>query len=478
MPARHFAPDGGVPAPIREGVDRLREALDVPVSFPADVLAEADRAATSPRVPDLDLTGVEFVTIDPEGSMDLDQALHLERSGRGYVVRYAIADVAAWVPPGGAIDAEARRRGQTLYAPDRRAALHPPRLSESSASLLADGTPRPAQVWTIRLDAEGRQTEARVERAMVRSRAKLTYPGVQADLDAGRAPESLLLLRTVGDLRLAVERDRGGVSLEIPEQEIHASDSHWQLRFRTPLPVESWNAQISLLTGGAAAQLMLDGRVGLLRTLPPAEQYSVDKLRRTAKALGIRWEGSMSYPELVRSLDPGKPEHLAMMNACTLLFRGAGYLAFDGEVPEGNVEHGALAMPYAHVTAPLRRLVDRFTGEICVSLCAGATPPEWALAALPELPKLMGQSDSRAKKYERGIVDLLETLVLSGHVGATFRGTVIDVDSGKGVGVVHLRDPAVESVVKGTNLDLGDEVAVRLVDADLATGRTTFEKAS
>ena len=90
----------------------------------------------------------------------------------------------------------------------------------------------------------------------------------------------------------------------------------------------------------------------------------------------------------------------------------------------------------------------------------------------------MGQSDSRAKKYERGIVDLLEALVLSGHVGATFRGTVIDVDSGKGVGVVHLRDPAVESVVKGTNLDLGDEVAVRLVDADLATGRTTFEKAS
>ena len=130
MPARHFAPDGGVPAPIREGVDRLREALDVPVSFPADVLAEADRAATSPRVPDLDLTGVEFVTIDPEGSMDLDQALHLERSGRGYVVRYAIADVAAWVPPGGAIDAEARRRGQTLYAPDRRAALRDARAHE------------------------------------------------------------------------------------------------------------------------------------------------------------------------------------------------------------------------------------------------------------------------------------------------------------------------------------------------------------
>jgi exoribonuclease R len=232
--------------------------------------------------------------------MDLDQALH--PSGPGCVVRYAIADVAACAS--GAIDAEARRRGQTLYAPDRRAALHPPRLSESSASLLADGTPRPAQVWTIRLDAEGRQTEARVERAMVRSRAKLTYPGVQADLDAGRAPESLLLLRTVGDLRLAVERDRGGVSLEIPEQEIHASDSHWQLRFRTPLPVESWNAQISLLTGGAAAQLMKTG--GRTARTRPRRAVPVDKLRRTASPrhpLG----GLHVLPKLVRSLDPGKP---------------------------------------------------------------------------------------------------------------------------------------------------------------------------
>ncbi|HOB04994.1 MAG TPA: RNB domain-containing ribonuclease [Propionibacteriaceae bacterium] len=477
MPAVHFATEGDVPAPIREGVRRLREALEVPSEFPADVLAAAEEAATSPSIPALDRTDIEFVTIDPEGSMDLDQALHIERSGSGYVVHYAIADVGAWVEPSGAIDTEARLRGQTLYAPDWRAALHPPRLSEDAASLLADGTPRPAQLWTITLDSDGVQTDAQVERAMVQSRAKLTYTGVQADLNAGRASESLQLLKTVGELRLEVERERGGVSLEIPEQEVESHGDDWALHFRTPLPVEGWNAQISLLTGGAAAQIMLEGEVGLLRTLPPAEQYSIDKLRRTAKALDITWPGAMTYPELVRSLDPTKPTHLAMMNACTLLFRGAGYLAFDGAPPEGNIEHGALAMPYAHVTAPLRRLVDRFAGEICVSLCAGEAVPDWVRGALPELPKLMGASDSRAKKYERGIVDLLEALVLSGHRGKTFTGVVVDYDPGKQTGIVHLKDLAVESFVRGRRLELGEEERVRVVEADLTTGRTTFEAA-
>jgi exoribonuclease R len=475
VPARQFTADGGVPKPIRDGVNRLREALEVPIEFPAAVLAEAEAAATSPKLPALDRTDIEFVTIDPEGSMDLDQALHIERQGSGYVVHYAIADVAAWVTPGGAIDAEARKRGQTLYAPDWRAALHPPRLSEAAASLLADRTARPAQLWTITLDADGLQTDARVERAMVRSRAKLTYTSVQADLDAGRASESLNLLKIVGELRLKAEEDRGGVSLEIPEQEIEAKAGQWTLTFRRPLPVEGWNAQISLLTGGAAAQVMMEAKVGLLRTLPPAEQFAVDRLRRTAKALHIRWPGSVSYPEFVRSLDTSQPTHLAMMNACTLLFRGAGYLAFDGAEPAGNVQHGALAMPYAHVTAPLRRLIDRFAGEICVAVCAGVAVPEWVREALPALPALMSESDSRAKKYERGIVDLLEALVLSGHVGETFDGVVVDFDPGRGSGVLHVNDVAVETFVRGKGIAAGDEITARLVEADLVTGRTTFE---
>ena len=80
--------------------------------------------------PERDETGIPFITIDPPGSMDLDQAVHIERSGEGFRVRYAIAYLPAFVAPGGAIDIEAQVRGQTIYAPDQRTPLHPAPVSE------------------------------------------------------------------------------------------------------------------------------------------------------------------------------------------------------------------------------------------------------------------------------------------------------------------------------------------------------------
>lgn len=463
-----------VPAPLAEGLERLRSELGVPEGFPAEVTAAAEQAAASPRLPQTDRTDLEFVTIDPPGSMDLDQAVFIERDGSGYLVWYAIADVAAFVDPGGVIDAEAHRRGQTFYAPHQRTALHPPELSEAAASLLEDQV-RPALLWRLPVDERGECSAPSVERALVRSRARLTYAEVQAQLDDGSASESLQLLKEVGLLREQVERDRGGVSLNIPEQEVHvADDGSWVLAFRTPLPVEGWNAQISLLTGMAAAQLMLGAKVGILRTLPPADEGSLRKLRNTARALGIDWPASMEYPEFVRSLDPSQGRDAAMMYACTTLFRGAGYEAFNGSVPE-QAQHAALAIEYAHCTAPLRRLVDRHTGEICVAITAGQPVPEWVTAELDGLPETMAASDRRAKQYERGIVDLTEALVLSNRVGEEFRGTVVSVDEDGRKGRLVIADPAVEANVTGERLPLGEEVTARLVTADVAKGEVRFE---
>ena len=89
------------------------------------------------------------------------------------------------------------------------------------------------------------------------------------------------------------------------------------------MPIEDWNAQISLLTGMAAAELMLGAKIGILRTLPPARQGDIDRLRHVAKGLRLTWPGSMPYAEFVRSLDPAVPGQAAMLNACTRLFRGA-----------------------------------------------------------------------------------------------------------------------------------------------------------
>jgi exoribonuclease R len=462
---------------LAAGVRAIEAELEVSAAFPPDVLAAADEAAANPKLPDLDRTDLPLLTLDPAGSRDLDQALHIERLGTGYRVYYAIADVAAFVEPDGPIDLEARKRGQTLYAPDHRVPLHPEVLSEGAASLLPDEL-RPALLWTIDLDGSGEGVRVDVVRARVHSQRQYDYEGAQADMDGGNPPEVLRLLREVGMLRQRRERERGGVSLQLPEQEVAVTGDGWSLQYRTVRPIEEWNAQISLLTGMGAAELMLYGEEGIVRTLPPAPDWALARLRRTAAGLDMDWHPDVDYPDFVRSLDPNTPRGAAMLHACASLLRGAGYVAFDGGVPE-HIEHAAIANEYAHVTAPLRRLADRYAGEIAVSLCADATAPGWVRAQLKGLPKVMQRSDGVAHRFERAVLDMVEAGMLSGRVGETFEGVIVDRDDkDKERGHVVVREPAVEATVTGSRkLPLGDEVSVRLVKADPDAREVAFELA-
>ncbi len=459
---------------LRRGIAALQQELGVTPEFPAAVDAEAEASARAPRLPALDRTDLPFVTIDPETARDLDQALHLERDGDGFVVHYAIADVAAFVAPGGAVDVEAHRRGETLYGLDAKVPLHPRAISEAAASLLPDG-PRPALLWTLGLDATGELTDVAVERAMVRSRAKLSYEGVQADLDAGTAEPVFELLREVGELRLALEVARGGVNLPLPDQEVTQVDGRWELSFRRPLDVEQWNAQISLLTGMAAARLMGEAGVGVLRTLAPADPRDVKRLRRVAQGLGVAWPSAEGYPDFIRRLDASKAAEAAMLDASTVLLRGSGYVTFTDGLPE-QPTHAAIASTYSHVTAPLRRLVDRYAGEVCVALSAGQPVPEWVLAELEALPATMRESTRRANAYERAVLDLVEAAVLRDRVGEDFAAMLVDVDDRRPTrGDVVLREPAVEAPVVGeAPLPLGTDVVVRLTEADPVGRRVEF----
>ncbi len=471
MPRRHLSlrvQDDPRGAALRAGFARIRREQGIPEEFPAAVLAEAEAAATAPRpttysVNDgTDLTDLSFLTIDPPGSTDLDQAMHLERRGTGFRVRYAIADVASFVTPGGEVDREAHKRVETLYCPDLRTPLHPPVLSEGAASLLPDQV-RPALLWTIDLDAAGEQTAVEVRRSLVRSRDRLDYAGVQQAVDAGTTDERLLLLAEVGKLRMALEVERGGVSLPIPEQEIVQHGDTFGLEYRVTLPVESWNEQISLMTGMAAAGLMLHGQIGILRTLPKAPDGALERLRRVARGLGIAWPDGVSYAEVAHGLDPANPRHAALLDQSTSLLRGAGYTAFDGDIPE-VATHAAVAAEYAHTTAPLRRLVDRYVGEVCLALCAGTDVPGWARSALTTLPTEMADADHRAHALERECVALMEAAVLAGREGEEFDAIALDDDPQHG-GTVQLLDPAVRASCSG-NLPVGEKVRVRLVTAD------------
>ncbi len=466
---RLSAPDA---TEIASAFAELRESLEVWLEFPPEVVADAEAAVRSPRLPDLDETAIPFVTIDPPESLDLDQALHLERSGSGYRVRYAIADVAAFVAPGGPMDVEAHARGETLYAPDENARLYPPQISEGAGSLLPC-EPRPSLLWTMELDETGEGVKVELRRALVRSREKLDYAGVQRSLDDGSAGESLQLLREVGLLRQQREERLGGIALPIPEQKVDKGPNGYVLAFRAPLPVEGWNAQISLMTGQAAAELMLSARVGVLRTLPVADPRAVERLRRIAKALAVDWTPDQSYADLIRTLDPTVPAQSAFLAESTVLLRGSGYAAFDGEIP-ARAAHAGIGAPYAHATAPLRRLVDRYVGEVCVAVSAGKEVPDWARAALPQLPETMERSNRRAQQYEAGIISTVEAAVLERRVGETFEAVVVEVDEHDDDGTVQLLELAVTARCVG-DLPLGERVEVRLALADVAKRQVRFE---
>ena len=463
------------PAAAPEGPDfaAIRAQLDVPEEFPADVLAEAALRAAQPRLPELDATDVPLVTLDPLGSKDLDQALHLAVLGAGYRVSYAIADVGAVVELGGALDAEARRRGQTLYSPDRRTPLHPPELSEGAASLLP-GELRAAALWTIDLDADGEPVHVDLRRARVRSRAQLDYRSVQAQVEAGTLPEALALLPRIGGLLQERAGERGAIELGTPEQEVVAApDGSWTLVLSGDLPVEGWNAQISLLTGRCAAALMLDGSVGVLRTLPPSRPEDVERLRRLAPAMGVEWPVDAGAGLVIAGLDPAVPMHAAFLEEAVTLLRGAGYTPFDGTRPE-QPTHAGVGAPYAHVTAPLRRLVDRFGTEVCLALAAGREPDPEVRAALPELPALMTTSDRRTRAVERAVVDATEAWLLRDRVGEEFDAVAVDAEGTRST--VVLAEPAIRARCAGA-LTPGTRVRVRLVEADPAQRSVRFEPA-
>jgi exoribonuclease R len=447
----------------------IRDSLDIPSEYPADARAEAEAAArsgaASPPRRDADDRSIPLVTIDPPGSVDLDQAVHTERTDDGYRVHYAIADVAAFVTPGCPLDAESRRRGMTLYSPDLRTPLYPTVLSEGAASLLPD-LDRPAVLWTIDLDGAGEPVSVDLRRTRVRSRRQLDYAGVQADADAGQLHPAIALLPEIGKLRQEAARRRHAINLDLPDSEVVREDGadgrgHWTLVRRAVLPVERWGAEISLLTGMCAAGIMLKGKIGILRTLPPPTHGQVSALRRATKVLGIPWPDDEPPGDVVSELDSAKPREAAFLEDAVRLLRGAGYTDFDGTVPD-QPGHGGVGAPYAHVTAPLRRLVDRFATEVCLALHGGDEVPEWARSALPDLPGIMAAADHVSDNLERACSDAVSEFLLADRVGEDFTGVVVQIDKDRDRSTVLLDDPPVRARGPVDHLNEGSRVTVRL----------------
>lgn len=474
---------------VERALDAARTELGVRCGFPPQVQAAADQAAArvaSAGADREDRRELPLVTIDPPGSRDLDQALHIQaREDGGFVVLYAIADVAFFVDRGGEIEAEAWKRGLTVYGPDRKEPLYPPVLSQGAGSLLP-GQDRPAILFRFDVDPAGELAGTDVRRALVRSRAQLTYAQVVEHVNGGGTlfageewADGLVAMRRFGEVRQAVEAARGGVSIPLVDQHVTnltARRLGYALEFEEPVDSEEWNEQVSLLTGHAAARMMLDAKVGLVRVMGPPDPQALDAFRRAAGALGFRWPGGMGYPDFIRSLDLRHPCITPLLWQARRVNRGADYVAFDGEVPVDPLHH-ALAMPYTHTTAPLRRLCDRYVLDLLVQLSAGARPSPAEVQTLQRLPAVMDEAERREAKFERRAVDVAEAWVLRERVGESFAATVL---GGRGGDVeVQIEDPPIRAVAEphGARPGPGDGVRVRLDRVSVDEGRVFFSLA-
>ncbi|WP_027166410.1 RNB domain-containing ribonuclease [Mesorhizobium sp. WSM3224] len=450
---------------LSTGLAKIRTEFHIPGGFPPEVVAAAQAAAR--RAPDqhADRTAMPFVTLDPAASTDLDQAFSIEASGGDLLLHYAIADVAWFVEDGDAVDLEAWTRGETLYLPDGKAGLYPPVLAEAAASLLPDG-PRPAVVFTVRVAGDGAVKLDGAERAIIQSRAKLAYDSVQAsDLPAGFAEMAR---------RMAMNEERRGASrVDPPEQEVERlADGTFRLSFRPLLQSEQDNAALSLAANMAIADAMLAHRTGLFRVMSGPDASKVQRLRNAAQALGLSWPASASLRDYQRTLDPADPKQAALMLEIRRAGNGASYQPYqEGVVPW----HEAMAGTYAHATAPLRRLADRYVVRCALAIANARPVPQAVTDAFARLPKVMGRADARASQINHAAIDLAEAVMLKGREGETFKAVVTDfVDHGVRV---QLADMPVVASVKASGLRQGDGLSLKLVAADPDQRSIVFEPA-
>jgi exoribonuclease R len=449
---------------LSRGLEDIRTQFRVPAGFPPTAVAEAEAAAARRISGHADWTDREFATLDPQSSTDLDQAFCIERAGTDLILHYAIADVGWFVAPDGALDTEAWARGETIYMPDGKASLYPTVLSEGAASLLPN-VDRPSAVFSVRIDPAGKASLDGAARATIRSRAKLAYETVTAEelpADFGE------LSRRIE----AAEDARGAARVDAPEQ-VLAVDSagHFALHFQPQLQSEVQNAAMSLAANLAIADVLLAHRTGLFRVMPEPDDWAIHRLRHTAKALGLTWPRHETLKEFEDGLTGADPRNAAFMTAVHRAGPGASYAPYRAGVLPW---HAAMAATYAHATAPLRRLADRYVIEATLQIASGQPVSGELQAIFERLPAVMARAEEKSGQVDRAVLDLAEAVVLEGREGSCFEAVVTDVDD-RGTRI-QLSDPAVVARVDGKGAMPGDTIAVKLVSVDVPHRQVHFER--
>ncbi|TKT76980.1 ribonuclease R [Aquamicrobium sp. LC103] len=488
-------------------------AHEIPHIFPSDVIEEAEAAKHAALKGREDWRGLPLVTIDPADAKDHDDAVHAEpdtdeKNPGGFIVTVAIADVAAYVRFGAALDREALRRGNSVYFPDRVVPMLPERISNDLCSL-REGEDRPALAVRMTFAADGRKVRHSFHRIMMRSAAKLAYSQAQAAID-GNADEKtgpLLdpILRPLWNAYKVLKRgrdERQPLELDLPERKIILKQDGTVDRVIVPdrLDAHKLIEEFMIQANVAAAETLEAKRQPLVYRIHDAPSLAKqESLREFLHTLGISLaRGAQMRPAQFNGIlsRVEGAEHEALVNEVVLRSQSQAVYSPD------NIGHFGLNLRrYAHFTSPIRRYADLIVHRSLIGSLGlgneGLTRDEEA--RLEEISALISTAERRAMAAERETVDRLIATHLATRVDESFQGRVSGVTKA-GLFVqlpqygadgfipvsslgddYYIFDEAARALFgerTGKGYQLADQVEVRLIEVAPMAGAMRFEMLS
>ncbi len=481
-------------------------ANEIPYVFPAAALRQAEAEGPAPLGQRTDLRSVPLVTIDGEDARDFDDAVWAEATPNGgWHAIVAIADVAWYVRTGDALDTEARRRGNSVYFPDRVVPMLPEELSNGWCSLKPKED-RPCMVVHLWLDALGNRQSYRFERAMMRSAARLTYTQVQRALDGapddttGPLLESVLRPLEGAWKALFMERQRRGtLELDLTERQVFIGPDG---RIAAIKPRPRYNSHrliedfMIAANVAAAQQIEAVHQPCMYRIHDQPSPERLEALRAVLDSLGLHLVkgGRVTGEQFNRVLAKAAQLPESHMVSEMILRTQA-----QAEYSPNNIGHFGLGLArYAHFTSPIRRYADLLVHRALIAglrLGDGGLPPD-AAEEFPALGQIISATERRAATAERDALDRFTVLFLADRVGATFEGTVsgvqrfglfVTLDETGADGLLpvsalpadfYLHDEQRQTLTgrrSGAVYRLGDPITVRLAEADTLTGSLSFQ---
>jgi ribonuclease R len=485
-------------------------ANDIPVEFPEAALRIAEKAGPTPLGDRLDLRAVPLVTIDGEDSRDFDDAVFAEPDGDpanagGWRLMVAIADVAWYVRPGDALDREAETRGNSVYFPDRVVPMLPENLSNEWCSLKPhqDRGALVAEMW---IDAQGELRRHKFHRALMRSAARLTYTRIERAWRGEPDDELRPLMESVvrplygayAALRSARDR-RGAIDLDLPERyvQIDAEGRIAEIRPRERYDSHKLIEEFMICANVAAAEtLETKSWPCMYRVHDRPDASKLESLRQFlgTYGLGLPPGPSVRPKEINRivTLVRGKPEERVVSETILRSQMQASYS------PENLGHYGLALQRYAHFTSPIRRYADLLVHR---ALIGALKLGEGGMARsdgdrFVEIGEKISAAERRAMAAERSAMDRYMAAFMADRVGAEFFGRIggvtraglfVTLAETGADGFIPIRtlgadffrhDEAAQMLVgsrTGERFGLGDEVRVKLREAEPATGGLLFE---